>query len=391
MDITNFIRDGVTYPIGDAKSRESIATAFDSTASYSAGDYVMYDGTLYKFTSSHSGNWDSTHVEATCVTDELGGGDGGNAQVMYHYEQPVNTATNAEIFRITDSKINTDTVVLECTFADPSYITSDVTWTSYEGYIAFTGTCTTATTANVTMAYKTENSVSDRLLTLLWENPNPTNNFASQTISNLDFSLYDFFVVKTLTSNYSDAYEDLKDYVIVQKNITRTINEPLGALANTDGSNKQFKSRNILITNTSITFSDSYARQWNTTSANNGTVDNSSNIPLAIYGVSKYSKIAIEKTKITHLSKYSGASESQTFDGSDIPDGVYLLYIGQYGYNANAALYTVAFWGDTCGLCALVPRTTHYNITTNGRSFTVAPASSSVNYFESHLFLMYSQ
>ena len=36
MDITNFIRNGVTYPVGDAKSRESIATAFDSTASYSA-------------------------------------------------------------------------------------------------------------------------------------------------------------------------------------------------------------------------------------------------------------------------------------------------------------------------------------------------------------------
>jgi len=83
-------------------------------------------------------------------------GESGNAQVMYYYQQPVNTATNAEIFRITNSKINTDTVVLECTFENPSYITSDVTWTSYEGYIAFTGTCTTATTANVTMAYKTD-------------------------------------------------------------------------------------------------------------------------------------------------------------------------------------------------------------------------------------------
>ena len=160
MDITNFIRNGVTYPIGDTKSRESIATAFDSTTSYSTGDYVMYDGTLYKFTSSHSGDWDSTHAEATCVTNELGsGGSGGNAQVMYYYEQPVNTATNAEIFRITSPKINTDTVVLECTFADPSYITSDVTWTSYKGYIAFTGTCTAATTANVTMAYKSDDII----------------------------------------------------------------------------------------------------------------------------------------------------------------------------------------------------------------------------------------
>ena len=197
MDITNFIRDGVTYPIGDAKSRESIATAFDSTASYSAGDYAMYDGTLYKFTSSHSGEWDSTHAEATCVTDELGsGGGGGNAQVMYYYQQPVNTATNAEIFRITNSKINTDTVVLECTFADPSYITSDVTWTSYDGYIAFTGTCTTATTANVTMAYKSDDIVTTVGLDLLYEG-NPANNSNSNLITGKKFSDYKLLVIST--------------------------------------------------------------------------------------------------------------------------------------------------------------------------------------------------
>ena len=191
MDITNFIRNGVTYPIGDTKSRESIATAFDSTAFYSAGDYVMYDGTLYKFTSSHSGDWDSTHAEATCVTDELGsgGGSGGNAQVMYYYEQPVNTATDAEIFRIKNSKINTDTVVLECTFADPSYITSDVIWTSYEGYIAFTGTCTTATTANVTMAYKSDDIVTTVGLDLLYEG-NPTANTDTSLITGKKFSDY---------------------------------------------------------------------------------------------------------------------------------------------------------------------------------------------------------
>ena len=189
MDITNFIRDGVTYPIGDAKSRESIATAFDSTASYSAGDYAMYDGTLYKFTSSHSGDWNPSHAEATCVTDELGSGGGGNAQVMYYYQQPVNTATNAEIFRITSGKINTDTVVLECTFADPSYITSDVTWTSYEGYIAFTGTCTTATTANVTMAYKSDDIITTTGLDLLYEG-NPTANTDTSLITGKKFSDY---------------------------------------------------------------------------------------------------------------------------------------------------------------------------------------------------------
>lgn len=278
MDITNFIRDGITYPIGDTKSRESIATAFDSTTSYSTGDYVMYDGTLYKFTSSHSGEWDSTHAEATCITDELGSGGGGNAQVMYYYEQPVNTATNAEIFRITSSKINTDTVVLECTFADPLYITSDVTWTSYEGYIAFTGTCTTATTANVTMAYKTENSVSDRLLTLLWENPSPTSSFAAQTIQ-LDLSDYDEIMISF--AHYTDDMTQ-SSYIIMKNDNWH----PCRVMKSTYATDTY---RNVKATNIGITFSGGFNPQTNQN-------DTSCAIPLKIYGISRYNYFEEDKS-----------------------------------------------------------------------------------------------
>lgn len=70
----------------------------------------------------------------------------------YYSSRTVSVANNAEILRITSGYINTKTVALECTFADPSSISGDVTWTSYNGYIVFTGTCTSATTANVTLA-----------------------------------------------------------------------------------------------------------------------------------------------------------------------------------------------------------------------------------------------
>ncbi|MBR3554767.1 MAG: tail fiber protein [Oscillospiraceae bacterium] len=63
--------------------------------------------------------------------------------------QAVSAASNAEIFRITDSDITTDTEVVSVEFADPSYITAGGSWTSYAGYVAFTGTCTAATTADV--------------------------------------------------------------------------------------------------------------------------------------------------------------------------------------------------------------------------------------------------
>ena len=76
------------------------------------------------------------------------------SNILYFYQQVVSAATAAEIMRISNAAITANTVVLECAFADPAYVTSDVTWTSYAGYISFTGTCTAATTANVTLGTK---------------------------------------------------------------------------------------------------------------------------------------------------------------------------------------------------------------------------------------------
>ena len=75
-------------------------------------------------------------------------------ELRYFYRQTVFPAANAEIFRITNPAITADTVVLELSFAAPEYIRSDVTWTSYAGYISFAGTCTAGTTANVTLGNK---------------------------------------------------------------------------------------------------------------------------------------------------------------------------------------------------------------------------------------------
>lgn len=79
-------------------------------------------------------------------------------KILYFSQQTVSVASSAQIMRIpasgTNSAITENTVVLECTFANPTAITSDVTWTSYAGYITFSGTCTAATTANVTLGQK---------------------------------------------------------------------------------------------------------------------------------------------------------------------------------------------------------------------------------------------
>ena len=78
--------------------------------------------------------------------------------ILYYTNQTVSSATSAQILRIpasgTNSDITTDTVLLNITFTNPSYITSNISWTSYAGYITFTGTCTAQTSANVTLGRK---------------------------------------------------------------------------------------------------------------------------------------------------------------------------------------------------------------------------------------------
>ena len=89
---------------------------------------------------------------STRISGGGGGAGGDSTSVLYFYNRTVSVASNAEILRITNSGIDANTVVLECTFADPSAISGTVTWTSYEGYISFVGTCTSSTTANVTVS-----------------------------------------------------------------------------------------------------------------------------------------------------------------------------------------------------------------------------------------------
>ena len=103
-------------------------------------------------------NSESTYNNATVGKELQELKDALNKEILYFTGQAVSAATSAQIMRIpasgTNSSITTDTVVLECVFANPAVITSDVSWTSYAGYIAFTGTATESTTANVVLGTK---------------------------------------------------------------------------------------------------------------------------------------------------------------------------------------------------------------------------------------------
>ena len=96
----------------------------------------------------------TTAQPLTGAVNELDTDMESKSSVTYFTSQTVSVASSAEILRITDTSITTATVVLGCVFDEPSYISGDVTWTSYAGYISFIGTCTVATTADVTLGTK---------------------------------------------------------------------------------------------------------------------------------------------------------------------------------------------------------------------------------------------
>lgn len=64
------------------------------------------------------------------------------------------SATTGDIATVSNSEIVADHVVAECVFADPSAITTDVTWTTASGSLVLNGTATSATTANVVLIKK---------------------------------------------------------------------------------------------------------------------------------------------------------------------------------------------------------------------------------------------
>ena len=64
------------------------------------------------------------------------------------------SATTGNFASVSDAKITSSHVVVECVFANPAAITTDVTWTTSNGSLVLNGTCASATTATITLAKK---------------------------------------------------------------------------------------------------------------------------------------------------------------------------------------------------------------------------------------------
>lgn len=73
--------------------------------------------------------------------------------VLYFTSQACSALTG-DFCTVSNAKITANHVVAEAVFANPSAITTDVTWTTASGSLKLNGTCSTATTVNIVLVKK---------------------------------------------------------------------------------------------------------------------------------------------------------------------------------------------------------------------------------------------
>lgn len=77
-------------------------------------------------------------------------------KIMYFRNLTMSPASNATVLRIpatgSDSRITTDSVIAEFNAQHPENVRGNLAWTSYNGYVQFTGTCSGSTLCNVVIA-----------------------------------------------------------------------------------------------------------------------------------------------------------------------------------------------------------------------------------------------
>ena len=112
------------------KANNSIlGDAFSTSTAYAIGDYCIYQGALYRFTSAHSaGAWNSSHVTQVVAMNELAAL---SAQVASRMDFKVTGTVSASGYTLTDSRINNEHWEVDWIYFDNgSVVTTKVHWTT---------------------------------------------------------------------------------------------------------------------------------------------------------------------------------------------------------------------------------------------------------------------
>ena len=145
----NDIQDAVIELQQEYFSDSIISDEYSSSSTYKLGQLCIHDNTLYRCTTAinTAEAWNSAHWTATTIAEEI------ENRCLFFTGVTV-SATTGTILTKSDSRITADHVVASCVWASPSSITTDVTWTTAAGSLTMTGTCSTATTADIMLIKK---------------------------------------------------------------------------------------------------------------------------------------------------------------------------------------------------------------------------------------------
>lgn len=153
---------GVNTALVNSKADKStiapVETNSTASQSYTIGEQFYYGGILRKATLPIAANDTITPGTNCDLSDEVSSQIYGlqtkaNNKVLF-LTSVACSATTGNFASVSNSAITADHVVVECSFANPSSITSDVTWTTGNGTLTLNGTCAKATTATITLAKK---------------------------------------------------------------------------------------------------------------------------------------------------------------------------------------------------------------------------------------------
>lgn len=113
-DISNLQSSVSTLETTQDNLQNSIAEQFSASASYEIGDYCLYNGTLYKATAAHTGEWNDSDFSVVTVGEELNGaiedasGAKEAAQSMNLYKAGVlvNTVSGSTVSFVPDDSVS---------------------------------------------------------------------------------------------------------------------------------------------------------------------------------------------------------------------------------------------------------------------------------------------
>lgn len=144
----------LTDQLATKANSSSLATVATS-GSYSDLSNKPSLGTAAAKDSTNAVTQNSTDlVESGAVYSEVSALSSALTSQVLYFTSVACSATTGNFLTKSDANITADHVVAECVFANPSAITTDVTWTTASGSVTLNGTCASATTANLVLVKK---------------------------------------------------------------------------------------------------------------------------------------------------------------------------------------------------------------------------------------------